>query len=226
MEQEIRYLSNLDLKTNNKMVLLLGGAKISSKLTVIEYFLNKSNYILIGGAMSFTFLKALGYNVGHSLVEDGMIDIAKSILSKSSTSKAKIILPIDFMCSNKNDGSCIFRNLDNIQNNDIGFDIGKGTIKLFKDIVSKANLILWNGPLGLFEKKKYSLGTTALAKFISSLTFEKSIKSIVGGGDTANAIISLHMENNFTHISTGGGASLELLSGKKLQILESWESYE
>ena len=155
-----------------------------------------------------------------------MIDVAKYILDKSSKNKAEIILPIDFICSNTNDDNCIFRALNDIEKNDIGFDIGEGTIKIFKDIISKTDLVIWNGPLGLFEQKSYSLGTNTVAKSISLLTAKKRIASIICGGDTVSAITNLDMENDFTHMSTGGGASLELLSGKKLQLIKSWELYE
>ena len=227
MDQELEYLSNIDLN-NNGLLLLLGGAKVSTKLGMIKYFLNRANYILIGGAMSFTFLKALGYNVGKSLVEENMIDEARFILDKSKKTNTEIVLPIDVICSNKfsNEASSKNRKISEINDDELGLDIGLGTIKKFADIIGNNNTVIWNGPMGVFEMDSFKVGTCDLACRISDLTKEKDIISIVGGGDTASAVINMGIESSFTHVSTGGGASLELLSGIELQLFKSWRNYD
>tara|TARA_B100000029_G_C17463823_1_gene919509 strand:+ start:18 stop:1211 length:1194 start_codon:yes stop_codon:yes gene_type:complete len=224
-DKELKYLSNSDFSDSKFISVILGGAKISSKLSMIKYFLDKCNVILIGGAMAFTFIKALGYNIGKSLYEENMLKEAKLILEKSKKTDVQILLPLDFVCSNEYaENSFKIRSFNYIKNNEMGLDIGPETIEIFKNKLSNSDMIIWNGPLGAFEMKSYAKGTKEIASFISQDFKPK--KSIIGGGDTASAIINLNLENSFTHVSTGGGASLELLSGQKLKFINSWESYE
>ena len=209
VEEEINKLS---LATNNPKrpyAVILGGSKVSDKIGVIKNLVNICDYILIGGGMAYTFLKSQGYNIGNSLLDDESIDFCKDILDKY---KDKIILPLDSIVSKSVDSKCIEKDNHSFDNDDIGFDIGSKTIESFKSILSNCELIVWNGPLGMFEIDKYSNGTKEILKYLSNL--KKSV--IIGGGDTASAAINFGYKDAFTHISTGGGASLELLEGKVL----------
>jgi len=228
MDRELKYLSKINLDDKSGLVLLLGGAKVSSKLTMIRYFINKADYILLGGAMSFTFLKAKGYNVGNSLVEKDMIEEATFILNESKNSNTEILLPLDIICAEtfSNDTRSKCRLVSEIKENEMGLDIGSETITNFINIIKDNSTVIWNGPMGVFEMDSFKIGTDKLAKNISGLTKNSSLISVVGGGDTASAVISLGIESSFTHVSTGGGASLQLLSGLKLKLFESWEKYE
>ena len=224
--KELKYLSTINFSNSKKLTIILGGAKISSKIGMLKYFLDKCNNILIGGAMAFTFIKACGHNIGNSLFEEKMLGEAKQILDDARKRNVNIILPKDLVCST--DFSEInkikIRSIDNIKFDEMGLDIGQKSIKKFNEIIKVSDIIIWNGPLGAFEMKSYAKGTEEVAKYIT--TFGNSKISIVGGGDTASAIIKLNLENKFTHVSTGGGASLELLSGRKLKFIQSWEMYD
>jgi len=225
LEKEIGLLTET---SNINNCLLLGGAKISTKLGMIKYFLDKSSLIIIGGGMAFTFLKAKGYNIGKSLLEEHMLSEASAILESANTQNIEILLPIDVNCSLEfsNESKNRIKNISKIESNEIGLDIGPKTIKLFTEKLHQENSIIWNGPMGAFELNKFSIGTEMIANCISKLTKEQNVKSIVGGGDTASAVINMNLEDNFTHVSTGGGASLRLLSGQKLELIESWKQYE
>jgi len=228
MDRELQYLSKINLDNTANLVLLLGGAKISTKLAMIRYFINKANYILVGGAMSFTFLKASGYKVGKSLIEEDMIKEAAFVLNESKASNTKIILPVDIICAEtfSNDARSKCRRISEIEENELGLDIGSDTSKNFINIIKENDTVIWNGPMGAFEMDSFKIGTDILAKGISASTKDNELISIVGGGDTASAVINLGIDSSFTHVSTGGGASLELLSGLKLKLFESWEKYE
>ena len=228
MDRELQYLSKINLDNTANLVLLLGGAKISTKLAMIRYFINKANYILVGGAMSFTFLKASGYKVGKSLIEEDMIEEAAFVLNESKDSNTKIILPVDIICAEtfSNDARSKCRRISEIEENELGLDIGSDTSKNFINIIKENDTVIWNGPMGAFEMDSFKIGTDILAKGISASTKDNELISIVGGGDTASAVINLGIDSSFTHVSTGGGASLELLSGLKLKLFESWEKYE
>jgi len=228
MDRELQYLSKINLDNTSNLVLLLGGAKISTKLAMIRYFINKANYILVGGAMSFTFLKASGYKVGKSLIEEDMIEEASFVLNESKASNTKIILPVDVICAEtfSNDARSKCRRISEIKENELGLDIGYDTSKNFINIIKDNDTVIWNGPMGAFEMDSFKRGTDILAEGISALTKDNKLISIVGGGDTASAVINLGIDSSFTHVSTGGGASLELLSGLKLKLLKSWEKYE
>ena len=193
--------------------LILGGAKVKDKIGLIDNMIDKVDYILIGGGMAYTFLKAKGYNVGSSIVDDESIDYVNNLMGKYSN---KIILPIDTLVSIDLEGkTCDTKDINNISSNEIGLDIGPKTINLFKEYIHKSNTIIMNGPMGMFEKDIYSNGTKEV---LSAMMSVKTV--IIGGGDTASAAINMGYKNSFTHISTGGGASLELLAGKKLPGIE------
>ena len=228
LDLELKYLSNLNLNSDENLSIVLGGAKVSSKLGVIKYFLDKVNSIIIGGAMSYTFLRSKGIETGKSLLEESMLDEAAFILKKAKEYNTKILLPSDVVCSKSpNSASSVsIKNIKDINADEMGVDIGPETIRFFSQEISRNHYIVWNGPMGIFEVPSFSKGTIEIAKNIAKHTIDKSATSIIGGGDTASAIINLNMQSEFTHVSTGGGASLKLLSGNKLELIKSWEDYE
>ena len=211
MSKEIEELDKVLNESNQDFTIILGGAKVSDKLALIKNLLPRVNSLLIGGGMCFTFLKALGHNIGNSLCEDQFIESAKEILD--SANGKKITLPVDFGVTKAID-SHERNNIDLSQfsDDDIGVDIGKETIKNFKEILSKSKTIFWNGPMGVFEVDEFSHGT----KEITNAIAEMEVYSIVGGGDSVNAINRFSNVDKFNHVSTGGGASLEYLEGKAL----------
>ena len=211
MSKEIEELDKVLNESNQDFTIILGGAKASDKLALIKNLLPRVNSLLIGGGMCFTFLKALGHNIGNSLCEDQFIESAKEILD--SANGKKITLPVDFGVTKAIDSHA--RNnidLSQFSNDDIGVDIGKETIKNFQEILSKSKTIFWNGPMGVFEVDEFSHGT----KEITNAIAEMEVYSIVGGGDSVNAINRFSNVDKFNHVSTGGGASLEYLEGKAL----------
>ena len=211
MSKEIEELDKVLNESNQDFTIILGGAKVSDKLALIKNLLPRVNSLLIGGGMCFTFLKALGHNIGNSLCEDQFIESAKEIVD--SANGKKITLPVDFGVTKAIDSHA--RNnidLSQFSDDDIGVDIGKETIKNFQEILSKSKTIFWNGPMGVFEVDEFSLGT----KEITNAIAEMEVYSIVGGGDSVNAINRFSNVDKFNHVSTGGGASLEYLEGKAL----------
>ena len=222
MKKEIQYLQNKFKNPKEPLVLLLGGAKVSGKIDLIEKFLIDANSILIGGGMTFTFLKAMGMNVGKSIIDEKMITTASRVIKKARQNRVKLVLPIDFVVADSIDKPSKIEivSSDSVPSNMMGLDIGPETIKLFSKVLSKAGTILWNGPMGVFEKKDFENGTKEIAKFLSELK-DENIITIVGGGDSASAIRKFSTIENITHVSTGGGASLELLSGKNLPAIEA-----
>jgi len=209
VEEELNKLSLAINNPKRPYAVILGGSKVSDKIGVIKNLARICDYILIGGGMAYTFLSAKGYNIGLSLLDEDSIDFCKEMLDKYSD---KIILPIDSIVSKSIDGDASEKDNNSFDKDDIGLDIGSKTIDKFKDILKNCELIVWNGPLGMFEVEKYSNGTKEMLKYLSNL--KKSV--IIGGGDTASAAINFGYKDKFTHISTGGGASLELLEGKVL----------
>ena len=222
MKKEIQYLQNKFKNPKEPLVLLLGGAKVSGKIDLIEKFLIDANSILIGGGMTFTFLKAMGIDVGKSIIDEKMITTASRVIKKARQNRVKLVLPIDFVVADSIDKPSKIEivSSDSVPSNMMGLDIGPETIKLFSKVLSKAGTILWNGPMGVFEKKDFENGTKEIAKFLSELK-DENIITIVGGGDSASAIRKFSNIENITHVSTGGGASLELLSGKNLPAIEA-----
>jgi len=213
LEKEIQYLGNAVQNPKRPFMVILGGAKVSDKIGVIENLLPKCDAILIGGGMAYTFLKAKGKTIGNSKLEKDKLDLAKEILDKANSIKKEILLPIDHVVVDNiaaDSITCIMG--EDIPEGKIAVDIGPKTIALFEQKLKSAKTIVWNGPLGIFEMDKFSKGTQEIAKFISTL----DAVTIIGGGDTAAAIAKFKLEDKMTHISTGGGASLEFLEGKTL----------
>lgn len=212
IEKEINFLNNALTNPNRPFVAIVGGAKVSDKIGVIKQLLTKADYVLIGGGMAYTFLKAQGYNVGDSICELDKLDVANEILSLG---KDKIILPIDVRVNNQfgNDGDIKVVSYDQIPDGYEGMDIGDQTIDLFTKYIKAAKTIVWNGPMGVFEFSNFAKGTNSICEAIKD---NPEAISIIGGGDSAAAAISLGYQDQFSHISTGGGASLEFLEGKDL----------
>lgn len=212
IEKEIDFLNNALTNPKRPFVAIVGGAKVSDKIGVIKQLLTKADYVLIGGGMAYTFLKAQGYNIGDSICELDKLDVAKEILSLG---KDKIILPIDVKLNNQfaNDGDIKVVSYDQIPDGYQGLDIGDQTIELFAKYIKTAKTIVWNGPMGVFEFSNFAKGTNSVCEAIKD---NPEAISIIGGGDSAAAAISLGYQDQFSHISTGGGASLEFLEGKDL----------
>lgn len=217
MEKEIKFIGGAVDNPERPLVAILGGAKVSDKIGVIENLLVKADKILIGGAMMFTFFKALGKNTGKSLVEEDKVDLAKELLAKAN---GKIILPVDTVVAKEfnNDAPHHVVSVDAIPEDEMGLDIGPATVKLFTDELVGAKTVVWNGPMGVFEMPSYAKGTIGVCEAIANL---QNATTIIGGGDSAAAAISLGFADKFSHISTGGGASLEYLEGKVLPGVES-----
>tara|TARA_Y100001970_G_C14226461_1_gene855980 strand:- start:337 stop:1524 length:1188 start_codon:yes stop_codon:yes gene_type:complete len=220
IEKELEFLSETLAGPSLPLLLIIGGAKIDTKIDVINHFLGLADNIVIGGAMANTFLAADGYHMGKSLVESDKIDIAKKILLNASKTKTKIILPIDFTGELDSIGSKDFyhANKDNIKDNMICEDIGQSSIDLFKRVISQSKTIFWNGTVGIAENKKFAVGTESIIDEI----IDNECISVIGGGDTIAAVRNYDDEliSKFSHASTGGGACLELLSGKKLPAIK------
>ena len=210
VEKELNALAQLK-EPNRPYVVILGGSKVSDKIGVIETLITKADYMMIGGAMAFTFLKAQNIEVGKSLVEDEKIPFCQEILAKYSD---KIILPIDIITSLEisTSSDSIKRNITEIQKDEIGLDLGEKTIQKMKDILLSAKTVMWNGPLGYYEIEKYQHATKEILKYVT----EKHITTILGGGDIVAASKELGYKEKVSHASTGGGATLEYLEGKPL----------
>ena len=220
ISKEIKYLKKSIEEDNQKITLLLGGAKISDKIKLISRFESIAENILIGGAMSNNFLAAEGFNVGKSLIERDYINLARTIMHKN---RNKIKYPLDFICTeNINDEKNVhISRYDNIMDNHIAVDIGPETISLFSSIIKDADCVIWNGPMGIIEKKEFIKGTDKMIESIKEFTRLGGI-SIIGGGDSSS-LIRINDFNKFTHISTGGGASLKLLAGESMPALNALE---
>ncbi|MDD5409642.1 MAG: phosphoglycerate kinase, partial [Candidatus Omnitrophica bacterium] len=213
LEKEIKYLGEAVKDPQKPFMIILGGAKVSDKIGLIENLLPKCDAIIVGGGMAYTFLKAQGKQIGNSKLEKEKLETAKAILDKAKQLNKEILLPVDNIIVDNIDANAKTEIAgENIPDGKIAVDIGPKTIKLFEDKLRSAKTIVWNGPMGIFEMDAFSKGTRELAGFIGSL---KCI-SIIGGGDTAAAIAKFKLEDKMSHISTGGGASLEFLEGKNL----------
>lgn len=208
-----KELKNLTKAVNPKepFVVVMGGAKISDKIEIIESLIKKADYLLIGGAMAFTFLKASGFKVGKSLVDEESLEFASVMLNNYPD---KIVLPIDIITSNEKEIKQRF--INEIKNDECGYDIGPKTLEVFTQYLEDAKTIFWNGPVGMFETKEFENGTKKLCEIIS----KTKATTIIGGGDTASAVINLGYKDKFSHISTGGGASLEFIAYEKLPAIE------
>ena len=215
IERELKALSELD-NSEHPFVVILGGAKVADKIGVIENLVKKADKILIGGGMAFTFLKAQGKEIGKSLLDEENIDFCKKVLSEHPN---KIILPVDVAITNEytNDEEYRVKNIDDITSNEMGLDIGNKTLELFENALSTAKIVVWNGPLGVYEFTKYKKNTDELLKYI----VDNNIKTILGGGDIVAAATAAGYKEKVYHASTGGGATLEYLEGKTLPGIES-----
>jgi phosphoglycerate kinase len=218
LQKELESLNHALTKAEKPYVAIVGGAKISDKIELIENFLNIANTILIGGAMAYTFLRAQGLDTGKSLVEADKIDLAKQLLAKASTKRVEIDLPVDHVVAPALDSpDARVVSVKQTPPDLMGLDIGPETIRRYLEIIRAAKTIVWNGPMGVFENPKFAHGTCAVARAVA----ESNAFSIVGGGDSAAAVAQSGVESKITHISTGGGASLEFLSGQKLPGVEA-----
>ncbi len=224
MEKEVRMLGSLLENPKRPFVAILGGVKVSDKIKVIENLLPKVDYLIIGGAMMFTFYKALGLNVGKSIVENDKIEYARNLIYNNYH---KIILPIDVVVSREAKQISLRKTVmrNEMPNDQIGLDIGGNSTNIMKNVIENAKTIFWNGPMGMFEIAAFAKGTNEIAKSIADMHLKAT--TVVGGGDTVSAIDKLGLTNMFTHISTGGGASLEFLEGKQLPGIKCLEdNYE
>lgn len=217
MEKELRYLGNALSNPRRPFAAILGGAKISGKIDVIQQLLDKVDILIIGGGMVFTFTKAMGYGIGDSLVEAEKLELARETLAHIQNSKVKLVLPVDAVVATEisDTAATMIAPINAIPDGMKGLDIGPESIKKISEALSGAKTILWNGPMGVFEHKPFAKGTFEIAKLLADLT-QRGATTIVGGGDSAAAVAEAGLEDRLTHISTGGGASLEFLEGKVL----------
>jgi phosphoglycerate kinase len=221
MQKELDYLGKALQDPEKPFVAILGGAKVSDKIAVIQNLLTKVDVLIIGGAMAYTFLKAQGQQVGKSRVEDDKLDLAREILKDAKARKVKLLLPTDHLAADKIEVNALVKTInagEPIPDNLMGLDIGPKTIEAYCEEISDARTIIWNGPMGVFEVSPFSRGTFKVARAIAD---NGAAISIVGGGDSVAAVHSAGVADKITHISTGGGASLEFLEGKKLPGVEA-----
>ncbi len=212
IKKEIEHLSKALKEPRHPFILITGGAKVSSKIPILRYMMRHADRIIVGGAMAYTFLKVTGKSIGASLLEEEMLGEAESILREAEDRGVEFVLPVDHRCVREIKEDSEIRVMENIEDGWIGVDIGPGTEKLFAEKIKDSAMIVWNGPMGIFEMEPFSHGTKAVAEAVAS----SGAYSIVGGGDSIAAIRKAGVEDKITHISTGGGASLEYLSGKTL----------
>lgn len=219
IEKELKFLGEALENPERPFMAILGGKKVSDKIGVIEALLEKVDVLMIGGAMAYTFFKSMGYNVGNSICEEDKLDLAKELMAKAEAKGVKLMLPVDTKVGKEFDPNTESKTVKYTEIPDgwEGYDIGEETIKLYTEELKKAKTVIWNGPLGLFEFDQFAIGTNSIAKALADV---EAIK-IIGGGDSAAAIEKAGLAEKFTHISTGGGASLEFLEGKKLPGIEA-----
>lgn len=219
VEKEISIMGKALEAPERPFVAILGGAKVSDKIGVIENLINKVDTIIVGGGMAYTFLKAQGYEIGKSLLEEDKIDLAKDLLEKAKANNVKLMLPVDVVVAKefKNDTEFKTVKIENMPEDMMGLDIGEESINLFSNSIKEAKTVIWNGPMGVFEMENFAKGTELIAKAMA----ESNAITIVGGGDSASAVEKSGYAEKMTHISTGGGASLELLEGKILPGIEA-----
>jgi len=217
MEKEIKFLGKAVTEPERPYTAILGGAKISGKIDVIQNLFSKVNTLIIGGGMAYTFFKAMGYEIGTSILEEEKIDVASEVLKKAGESKVSILLPLDIVVADefKNDTKFEIVDAENIPAGKMGLDIGPRSIEFFKKVILQSKTVVWNGPMGVFEFDNFAKGTEEIAKALVEATAEGAT-TIVGGGDSAAAIKKAGLSDKVSHVSTGGGASLEFLEGKEL----------
>ncbi len=217
VEKELQYLQNAIEHPQRPLAAIVGGSKVSSKIGVIETLLDKVDYLLMGGGMIFTFYKARGLNVGKSLVEEDKLELAKTLEAKAKERGVALLLPTDVVVADNfsADANAQTVSIENIPDGWMGLDIGPDSIKVFQDALNQCKSVIWNGPMGVFEFDKFAAGTEAIARTLAELT-PKGTTTIIGGGDSVAAVEKVGLASQMSHISTGGGASLELLEGKEL----------
>ena len=221
MEKELQYLGKVLQHPEKPFIAILGGAKVSDKIGVIQNLMTKVDSLLIGGGMAYTFLKAQGLEVGKSLVEADKLDLARRLLEEAKKRKLRFLLPVDHVAAAKIEPNAVLQQIGEghpIPSNVMALDIGPKTIELFSEEISRARTIVWNGPMGVFEVPAFSKGTYKIAQAVAD---NVGATSIVGGGDSVSAVRAAGVADKITHISTGGGASLEFLEGKKLPGVEA-----
>ena len=216
LEKEIKAIDLIVKNKKEPVTCIIGGSKVSTKISVISNLIKSTNNIIIVGAMANNFLSYKKNEIGKSLIEKNSEDIVKKILEEAEENKCKIVIPEDCLVSKSFDGEAISKDIKSVEKDDIILDIGPETIKIIEGIIDISNTVMWNGPAGYFENKKFSLGTNAIALKIFENTKKKSLISVLGGGDTVSAINKSGLELYFTHLSTAGGAFLEYLEGKDL----------
>jgi 3-phosphoglycerate kinase len=221
MQKEVDYLEPIVTNPQKPLVAIIGGAKVSSKIAVLESLLKNSSALIVGGGMAYTFLKAQGFKVGKSLVEDDQIDTAKKILEAAKAANAQIVLPLDHIGAKTFDAAADAIAVDGLDLPDdlMGLDVGPKTVTKYKEVLNGAKTIVWNGPVGVFEFDAFAKGTEEVAKLVAEATGKGCI-TVVGGGDSVAAVNKFGLASKMSHVSTGGGASLELLEGKKLPGIE------
>ncbi|RIE06392.1 phosphoglycerate kinase [Candidatus Cryosericum terrychapinii] len=225
LEKEIRVLETVTTSAKKPFIAILGGAKVSDKIGLIKNLLTKTDTILIGGGMAFTFLKAMGYAIGFSLVEEDYLKVADEIIEAAKTKGTRLLLPVDVIVTNeiKAGSSHHIVDIEDIPADQIGVDIGPKTVQAFAAEIAKANTIIWNGPMGVIEIAEFAEGTKSLARIIAA---KSGALTVAGGGETASVIDALNLQNDFKHVSTGGGAFLEYLEGKQLPGIEAIDSVD
>ena len=217
MEKEVKYIQPMVTSPEKPMIAIIGGAKVSSKIAVLESLLKNASALVIGGGMAYTFLKAQGHTVGKSLVEDDFIDTAKKLLADAEQKGAKIVLPVDHVGAKEfsADASPVAVDAQDIPDDLMAMDVGPKTIELYKEVIGTAKSIVWNGPVGVFEFDAFAKGTETVAKLVAEAT-GRGAMTVVGGGDSVAAVNKFNLADKMSHVSTGGGASLEFLEGKTL----------
>lgn len=222
IEKELEMIQDTINQPKRPLIGILGGAKVSDKIKIVESLLNKVDILIVGGAMAYTFLASQNYNVGNSLVEAEMVGEADRLIKLAKEKNVELLLPVDHVVANDFENATIIKNTEdkNIPDGFMGMDIGKKTIELYQKAIAKANSVVWNGPMGVFENANFELGTKSVALAMA----ESSAVTIVGGGDSAAAVIKFGYANKMTHVSTGGGASLKLFEGKVLPAVDVIEN--
>ncbi|HPE89836.1 MAG TPA: phosphoglycerate kinase [Spirochaetales bacterium] len=221
MDKEVRYLEPMVTNPPKPMVAIIGGAKVSSKIAVLESLIKNASALIIGGGMAYTFLKAQGHTVGASLVEMDQLETAKAVMDAAKRSGVSIVLPVDHVCADRFDAGAEPRLVDGVDVPDglMGLDVGPKTLASYVDVIAGAKSVVWNGPVGVFEFEAFAKGTGAIAKMVADATGRGAV-TVVGGGDSVAAVNKFGLADRMSHVSTGGGASLELLEGKKLPGIE------
>ena len=214
IEKELKFLGNAVDNPERPFAAIMGGAKVKDKIPVITNLLDKVDILIIGGGMAYTFFKSMGYSIGKSLLDEEGLGLAGDILKLAKEKGVEFLLPVDVVCADEfaNDSPHDVYKVDSIPEDRMGLDIGPETIALYKEALSRAKTIVWNGPMGVFEMENFAVGTKAIAECLA----ESDATTVIGGGDSAAAVTQFGLEDKMTHISTGGGASLEFLEGREL----------